>query len=98
MAIQIKKVGDPVVFTNNAGGGSNEIQAPQSGHATMEIHAGGGTVRAAWYSPVDNIGDFPHIHHIDCTPNGNHVDLVVGGVPGQPDARVRINVYAAVEV
>src|SRR5215468_10556368 len=98
MAIQIRSVGTPVVFTNNAGGGPDEIQAPQDGQAVMELPAGPGTVQEAWYCAVDNISDLPAIHHIDCRPNGNLVNLVVGGLPGNRDARVRIRVYAAVQV
>jgi hypothetical protein len=37
MSIQIRAINDPVVFTNNAGGGANEIQAPENGTATMPI-------------------------------------------------------------
>lgn len=97
MAIQIRVVGTPVVYTNNAGGGADEIQAPTNAQATMQLHAGA-QVQQAWYSPLDNIGDLPAIHMIDCSPNGNHVALNVGGIPGQRDARVRLKVYAAVEV
>jgi hypothetical protein len=97
MPIQIRNIGNPVVYTNNAGGGADEIQAPQNGEATLQLHAGGGTVRSAWYSPYDNLSDLPKIHRISCNPNGNHVDLVVAGHAGQPDARVRIRVYAAIE-
>ena len=97
MPIQIRSVGDPVVFTNNTGGGPNEIQAPENSEASMELHAGG-TVREAWYSGFDNLGDLPAIHRIICTPDGNLVRLTVAGLPGHRDARVRIRVYAAVEI
>ena len=100
MPIQIKKVADPVVFTNNAdiAGAAPSIQVPEKGEATLQLHAGGGKVQAAWYSPHDHISDLPKINRIVCNPNGEHVDLVVAGLPHHADAVVRIRVYAAVEV
>lgn len=90
----IRIIGTPVVFTNNAGGGADELQAPANGQAVRDFDAGG-TVQATWWVPFDNISDLPAIHMIQTTPNGTHARLVVGGVPGQRDARVRIMIYVA---
>ena len=64
----------------------------------MPLYAQGGTVVAAWVTPLDNISNLGGIHHIECKPDNEHVNLVVQGLPGNADARVRINVYAAVNV
>jgi hypothetical protein len=91
-------VGSPVIYTNNAGGGENEIQVPQDKSVTMNIHAGGGTVQEAWYCPNDNIADLPAITSIVCSPAGEYVVLTVKGQPGNRNARVRIRIYAAIQV
>jgi len=93
--MNIKVVGTPVVYTNNAGGGPDELQAPAQAEAVMQLDAGV-PVLAAWFAPLDNISDLPAIHHIACQPNGTTVDLIAGGEAGQRDARVRLTVYAAV--
>jgi hypothetical protein len=90
----IRVVGTPVVFTNNAGGGSDELQVPANGQATMEFEAGG-AVQATWWVPFDNISDLPAIHMIETIPSGTHARLVVSGSARQRDARVRITIYAA---
>ena len=94
MPLQIKEIGQVVVFTNDAGGGPNEIQAPEHGEATFLVHSPG-AVTAAWYYAANNIYDFPKIHSIYCQPDGTHVKLVVGGQPGHADARVALVVIAA---
>lgn len=88
----IRVIAEPVVYTNNAGGGG-ELQAPTSGENYMDFNAGG-QVQATWYVPYDNLGDFPAIHRIAVEPNGTDVRLRAAGVPGNRDARVRIRIYA----
>jgi hypothetical protein len=97
MALFISRVADVVVYTNNAGGGSGEIQAPTVGEASMEFVLPRALVREAWYCAIDNIGDLPAIRRIVCEPGGDKVNLQVAGSPGQRDARVRIRIYAAFE-
>jgi hypothetical protein len=92
MAIRI--VAEPVVYTNNAGGGG-ELQAPTNGENFMDF-AAGGNVAAAWYVPYDNLGDFGAIHRIAVEPNGSQVRLRAAGLPGNRDSRVRIRIYAEV--
>jgi len=92
MAIRV--VATPVIFTNNAGGGSDELQAPQNGRATKDFEVGG-TVQATWWAPLDNIGDLPAITFIETSPNGNYVTLTAGGHPNNRDARVRIMIWAS---
>ncbi|KAG8252315.1 hypothetical protein J6590_059883 [Homalodisca vitripennis] len=93
----IKVVASPVVFTNNAGGGADELQVPQNSEASKLFHAGG-QVTAAWWVPFDNIGDLPAIHRIQTVPAGPNVNLVVYGLSGQRNARVRITIYAELYV
>jgi hypothetical protein len=90
----IRVIATPVVFTNNAGGGRDEIQAPPTGAASVEFDTGR-TVQAAWWVPCDNTRDVSAIHTISVSPNGSRARLTVGGRPGQPDARVRIMIYVA---
>lgn len=86
----------PVVYTNNAGGGDDELQAPQNGENFKDFPAGGSVI-AAWYAPYDNLPDLCGIHRIAVDPAGNNVRLRAAGSPGNRDARVRIRLYAAVE-
>ncbi len=90
----IRVIAAPVVFTNNTGGGPDELQVPTTGEATRDFDVGS-TVEAAWWVPLDNISDLPAIHMIRTNPNGTHVSLVVGGLPGHRNARVRIMIYAS---
>jgi len=94
MAIKVLEV-NPVVYTNNAGGGSDELQAPEQGENFKDFPAGG-NVLAAWYVPYDNLGDFGAIHRIAVEPQGQGVRLRAAGSPGNRDARVRIRIYAEI--
>ena len=48
--MSVRLVAEPVAYTNNLGGGLDEIQAPQQGENFKDFYAGG-RVLAAWYSP-----------------------------------------------
>lgn len=93
--MQIKLVANPVVYTNNAGGDADKLQAPVNGENYKDFDAGG-EVLAAWWSPYDNLGDLGAIHRIAAEPQGDEVRLRAGGINGQRDARVRIRIYALV--
>jgi hypothetical protein len=98
-------VATPVVYTN-VGGGPDEVQAPATGGPNImpfpvpTVDYPGGKFKAAWYCPLDNIDSLPAIHDIQCRPDGTgaNVLLQVNGRPGQPNARVRIIVYAMIDV
>lgn len=91
----IRVVASPVVFTNNNGTGvGDEVQAP-GGFTNVRDFVVGETVQAAWWVPLDNIGDLPAIHMIQTVPAGINVELRVQALLGQRDARVRILIYAA---
>jgi hypothetical protein len=94
--MRVTLIASPVVYTNNAGGGPDEVQAPQSGEDSKDFYAGG-TVVAAWYCPYDNIDDFGAINRIGVEPNGTSVRLVVSGQSGHRNARVRIRIYAQLQ-
>jgi hypothetical protein len=96
MALIISRVADIIVYTNNAGGGSDSIQA-SAGGSSMEFIIPRALVKEAWYCVIDNLGDLPAIHRILCEPSGDKVVLSVAGLPGIRDARVRIRIYAAFE-
>lgn len=92
---KIKVVASPVVYTNNNGGGIDELEAPSSSAASKLFNAEG-HVLAAWWIPFDNIGDLSSIHRIETIPAGNHVNLIVHGVPNQRNGRVRIKIMAEI--
>lgn len=94
--MSIKLLAEPVVYTNNDGGGDGELQAPQEGENFTDFHAGG-IVLATWYCPYDQIADFQAIHRIAVDPNGQYVRLKVAGRTGHRDARVRIRIYAQIQ-
>jgi hypothetical protein len=91
----IRVVASPVVFTNNSGTGvGDEVQAPSDSIGARDFVVGE-PVQAAWWVPLDNISDLPAIHMIQTVPDGTNVKLLLKGLPGQRDARVRILIYAA---
>ncbi len=47
----IRVIAAPVVFTNNTGGGPDELQVPTTGEATRDFDVGS-TVEAAWWVPA----------------------------------------------
>ena len=94
--MHIRMIAAPVVYTNNNGGGADELEAPEHAWGSKEFDAGG-TVMAAWYCPYDNISDFGAIHSLSVEPDGTRVRLEARGTPGHRDARVRIRIYAQIQ-
>lgn len=52
----------------------------------------GSKLVAAWYVPVDNLGDLPSFDHIDVAVRDNNVRLTIKGREGK-EALVRIYIY-----
>jgi hypothetical protein len=66
------------------------VQKPVYFSLNMEGHGSEGfqevdfkeTVRAAWWSPYDNIADISKVHNITLTPNGSKVRVSYTTNPG----------------
>lgn len=87
----VKMIATPVVYTNNNGGGSDEVEVPASGEA-IRLYEVNNVVCEAWWVPYDNIPDLSAVYLINVEPSGTQVRLRARGVAHT--GRVRIKFYA----